>query len=210
MSAPSVDRVVPLSRFARRKEQTRADLLAAAKHVFAAKGFHQTKISDIAESADLGVGTVYLHYDSKDALFLALVRETAEALKVRIDAVKFSVTSPLERAQVSCAALFRFADENRETFKILFGEGVFNQAIRAAQDVFVADIAENLRAGIRDGVFADYPPAVVVHGVIGLLTEVVSWWITQEDVSLDEAVEATNRLLATGMVLQRPTATEKE
>jgi AcrR family transcriptional regulator len=193
---------VQLTRFARRKEQTRRELLAAAKRVFSAKGYHQAKISDIAAGADVGVGTFYLHYDGKEALFLALVDQTAHELKARIDAAKTAVESPAEQSRVACEALFRFADENRETFRILFGEGVFNQAIRTAQQVFAADIAANVTAGIAAGIFAPHPPQVVVHAVIGLLTQVVSWWITQDEITLDEAVETANALIASGLFLR--------
>ena len=194
---------IQIGRAARRKEQTRRDLLDAAKRVFATRGYHQAKISDIAAAADVGVGTVYLHYDGKEALFLALVDATAHELKACIDAAKARASSPIEQSRLGCEALFRFAAENRETFRILFGEGVFNQAIRSAQQVFAADIAQNVTAGIRDGIFAPHPPEVVVHAVIGLLTEVVSWWITQDEISLEEAVETTNGLIASGLVLQR-------
>jgi AcrR family transcriptional regulator len=201
MSSGSALRLAPETRSARRRERTKGDLLAAAKAVFAAKGYHQAKISDIAEEADVGVGTVYLHYDGKEALFLELVAETIRRLKERVDAAKAAAGGdPVDQARVSCEALFRFAQENRETFRIVFGEGVFNKAIAGAQRVFLIDIADNVSAGMRQGVFASYPTALVAQAVVGLLTQVVSWWITQDEVSLEEAVEASNRFIAQGML----------
>ena len=190
------------TRFARRRERTRRELVAAAQRVFAARGYHQAKISDIAEEADVGVGTFYLHYESKEAVFLQLVDDTAARLKDAIDSAKAAVTDPVEVVRVSCEVLFRFAAENRDTFRILFGEGGFNQAIQSAQRIFTEDVAENLAAGMRSGRFATYPAALVTHTVLGLLTQVVSWWITQDDVSIDEAVEATNRFIASGLLPQ--------
>jgi AcrR family transcriptional regulator len=194
-----------LSRAGRRRAQTRRDLLAAAKTVFAARGYHQAKISEIAAEADVGVGTFYLHYDGKDALFLELVEDTARRLKERIDTAQAAVPHPAERARVSCEVLFRFAQENRETFRILFGEGVFNSAITASQRVFLSDIADNIAAGTRAGVFAPYPITLITHAAVGLLTQVVSWWISQDDVSLEEAVEATNRFIAQGLSAREAT-----
>ena len=188
-----------LTRAGRRRLQTRRDLLAAAKTVFAARGYHQAKISEIAAAADVGVGTFYLHYDGKDALFVELVEDTAHRLKKRVDAAKATATDPLERARVSCEILFRFAQENRETFRILFGEGAFNSAITASQHVFLSDVAENIAAGVRAGAFAPYPITLIAHATVGLLTQVVSWWIGQDEVSLEEAVEATNRFIAQGL-----------
>ena len=195
----------PLNRTARRREQTQRDLLGAAKRVFASKGYFQTKVSDIAADADVGVGTFYLHYDGKEALFAKLVDQTARQLKARIDTAKARVTNPAEQARVSCEEFFRFARDNRETFRILFGQDTFNQTIRNAQDIFIADIAESITAGIRQGVFAAYPPAVIAQAVIGVLTQVVSWWITNEEVRLEEVVEATNRFIASGLVAHAST-----
>jgi AcrR family transcriptional regulator len=200
--------VVPLSRFARRREQTRRDLLAAAKKVFALRGYHQTKVSDIAAEADVGVGTFYLHYEGKEALFLELVRETAEQLKEKTDAAKTRATDPAQLVRISCAEIFRFAQDNRETFRILFGEGTFNNAIADAQAIFIADVAENIQAGVREGSFTPFPPAVIAQAVIGLVTQVVSWWIGQDqdqhDVSLDDVVDATNRFIANGLLARVP------
>ena len=204
MSRTSESKLVPLSRFARRRERTRADLLDAAKRVLGSRGYHQTKISDIAAAADVGVGTFYLHYDGKEAVFLELVQETTQRLKATLDAAKDRSDDPAERARLSCAEIFRFAQDNRETFRILFGEGIFNEAIGRAQAIFVADVAENLRAGVCSGVFTPYPPAVIAQALIGMLTQVVSWWITQDVVSLDEVVETTNRFIMSGLSRETP------
>src|SRR5881398_1045304 len=78
-------RVAPANRVERRRERTRRDLLAAAVRVLARKGLHDTKVADIAAAADIGVGTFYLHFPTKDALFDAVVEETVARLKATID-----------------------------------------------------------------------------------------------------------------------------
>jgi AcrR family transcriptional regulator len=200
MSLGSATAVAPATRATRRRQRTKRELLSAAKAVFAARGYHQTKISDIAEEADVGVGTVYLHYDGKEALFLELVEDTTRELKERVDLAKAAAGNPVDQARVSCETFFRFAQENQETFRIVFGEGVFNSTIAAAQKVFLADVAQSMTAGMRQGVFAPYPTALIAQAVVGLLTQVVSWWITQDEVSLEEAIEATNRFIAHGIL----------
>ena len=54
------------------KSLRRDAILAAAKKVFAKKGFHATTMADIAKAARLSYGSVYWYFDSKDALFHAL------------------------------------------------------------------------------------------------------------------------------------------
>jgi len=60
-------------------ERTRADLLAAARRVFAAKGYEGAAVGDIAAEAGYTKGALYSNFDSKEAIFLEIARElTAE------------------------------------------------------------------------------------------------------------------------------------
>jgi AcrR family transcriptional regulator len=63
-------------RWHRRKDARPAELIAAALDVFVEKGFAATKLETVAQRAGVTKGTVYLYFDSKDALFKAVVRET--------------------------------------------------------------------------------------------------------------------------------------
>src|SRR5574342_1425818 len=95
------------NRFDRRRERTRRQLLAAATRILAAKGLHDTKISDIAAAADVGVGTFYLHFPDKEALFDAVVDDTITRLKATIDAARQAETSPIAAVRASNVAFFR-------------------------------------------------------------------------------------------------------
>lgn len=55
--------------------RTRADLLAAARRVFLARGFHAATLEEIAERAGYTKGAVYSNFAGKDDLFLALLDE---------------------------------------------------------------------------------------------------------------------------------------
>ena len=57
------------------KEQRKASILRAAEKVFATKGAALVTMDDIAHEADLGKGTLYLYFDSKENLFKAVVRQ---------------------------------------------------------------------------------------------------------------------------------------
>lgn len=59
----------------RRKEARPAELVAAALDLFVEKGFAATRLEDVAAHAGVSKGTLYLYFDSKEALFKAVVRE---------------------------------------------------------------------------------------------------------------------------------------
>ena len=59
----------------RRKEARPAELTAAALELFVEKGFVGTRLDDVAARAGVSKGTLYLYFDSKEALFKAVIRE---------------------------------------------------------------------------------------------------------------------------------------
>src|SRR5690606_1495405 len=59
----------------------REQILKAAAHLFARQGYHVTTVSDIAKEAQVAQGTVYLYFESKNAVFEALVDETLDLFK---------------------------------------------------------------------------------------------------------------------------------
>lgn len=59
----------------RRKEARPSELTAAALNLFVEKGFAATRLEDVAQHAGVSKGTLYLYFDSKEALFKAVIQE---------------------------------------------------------------------------------------------------------------------------------------
>jgi AcrR family transcriptional regulator len=183
------------NRFQRRRSRTRREILAAATKVLAEKGLERTKISDIAAAADVGVGTFYLHFPTKTDLFHALVEETAQRLKETVDAARLKARGAVERMQAADAAFCRFAHDNRAVFKIVFGHAAaYNDVIRQAQARFAADIEATIVEGTASGVFSPLPPAVVAQALVGMATQVLSWWVEHETVPIETLHETLSTM----------------
>ncbi|GAA4778746.1 hypothetical protein GCM10023200_09730 [Actinomycetospora chlora] len=69
----------PLGRRAATKARTRESLLDAARRVFAERGYGPASVEEIARTAGVSVGSVYVHFASKEALFTALVEAQTSA-----------------------------------------------------------------------------------------------------------------------------------
>jgi AcrR family transcriptional regulator len=65
----------------------RRAILDAAEHVFGARGFAKAKVTEIAERAGLAAGTLYNYFDSKAAIFRALLDERGDELSARLDPI---------------------------------------------------------------------------------------------------------------------------
>src|SRR2546427_4117215 len=200
-SASTVAAAVRASnRFERRRGRTRPERLGAGTRVLAEKGPDRTKVTDIAAAADVGVGTFYLHFPDKEALFDAVVEETVRRLKATVDAAREKARGPLAKIQASNVAFFRFARDNREVFKIVFGHAAaYNDLIRRAQALFIADIEKTVREGIASGEFAALPPALVAQAVVGMATQMISWWTEHESVPIETLIETTTSLALHGI-----------
>jgi len=191
MSTASAQRMAPANRFERRKQRTRQDILRAAEKVLADKGLFDAKIADIAEAADIGVGTVYLHFETKEALTEAVVEDTVTRLKDTIDRARAQVDSVIEQVRVSTRALCRFAHANRAVFRVVFGRGgAYHDIVQRAQAMFAADIERTLTEGVAQGVFRVTSPALAAQALVGMSTQLLAWWAEQDTASIDE-VEAT-------------------
>jgi len=83
-----------VDRGTRRRERTRASLLEGARRVIADKGFDAATISEITRAADVGFGSFYNHFRSKDELLRVLVTDAVDAHGRAIDALMADETDP--------------------------------------------------------------------------------------------------------------------
>ncbi len=81
----------------RLKDERREGILRAALAVFAGKGLAAAKISDVARAAGLSHGLVYHYFESKEAIYAALVEELFARVSADLDAIAGAGGGPLAR-----------------------------------------------------------------------------------------------------------------
>ena len=72
---------VAMGRRERKKLQSKQTIMAAAVKKFMAKGVRETSIADIMSEAELGIGTFYNYFESKESLLLCLLDQIVEETK---------------------------------------------------------------------------------------------------------------------------------
>src|ERR1019366_9692309 len=98
----------------RRRAETRAKLMAAASALFARQGVDNTRIQEITDEADVGFGSFYNHFDSKDAIVAAVAHEAAAAMGAAIDVAAERLDDPAEVVTRAHRSLVRRAAEDPE------------------------------------------------------------------------------------------------
>lgn len=103
----------------REKEARKRQILTAARRLLFKKGIQSTSINQIARTAELGVGTIYFYYQSKEEIFYSLQEEGLDILFDQIDAIGQTDASPEEKLRATGAAYLRFSSDHRNYFDII-------------------------------------------------------------------------------------------
>ena len=113
------------------KEFRTAELLEAARRLFAEKGFHATTVEDIAAAAGVAKGTVYLYYKSKHDVYWAALERGITELQSEIQTRLEAQQTPEDKVRTFIAIKIRYFETNRDFFRIYFselGSGLSNPA----------------------------------------------------------------------------------
>ena len=86
----------PEGRVARRQRRNREALIQAARVIMSEKGVDGATMLEIAEAADVGAGTVYNYFKSKDELAIAVLEEMMHDLAQRIEKVTDTFDDPAQ------------------------------------------------------------------------------------------------------------------
>lgn len=160
------------SRNERRRQETRARLIDAARRVMADKGIEATTIRDITGAADVGFGSFYNHFDSKEAIVAEAVREILTRLGETIDAFNEQLDDPLEIMAAGIGNYVLMARTEPVLSQFLVQVGSFDPSVGRN---ITARMERDLRRGIDRGCFRapDVPAlsAMVVGALFGFMRE---------------------------------------
>jgi AcrR family transcriptional regulator len=135
----------PPTRGARRRAETRARLLEAATTLFARQGVEATAINAITERADVGFGSFYNHFTSKQEIVEIILSESLEAQGNIVDAL----TEPLEDPAEVVAVAHRYFVRQAATDPVL---GWLLVRLDASHRVMIRALSERARRDIDRGI----------------------------------------------------------
>ena len=184
------------SRLDRRKARTRQALIDAAVRLIAEGRGDRASIAEITEEADIGFGSFYNHFDSKEQLFQTASQEVLERWGQMIDRATADITDPAERFAVGMRISGRLGWTHPDIAGFLTGAGLDaldipgGLAPRALRDI---------RAGQAAGRFTVPDPEIalsaVAGGLIGLLRICQQHPDRVTETTVDQLAEAELRLL---------------
>ena len=168
----------------------RDDIMVAAKKVFARNGFHGTTIADVATEAQLPFESVYQYFDSKDALFGALIAAEGYALRTRVaialaeSGQRFGYAEAPFRATLQ--AIFEFFDSDRASTKLLFRDAFaqdkrFDKQLGGIYERWIDDIESLILAAQKRGEVVGAPSRLVAFTLSALIGDIAHRRLTTDD-----------------------------
>lgn len=109
----------PRKKLTLRGQKTRAELLEAAELVFGERGFEHTSISEITRRAGVALGTFYVYFPHKQAIFVELVDELGQRLREALREGVKGHSTRLEIERAGFRAFFVFAARHRNLYRIV-------------------------------------------------------------------------------------------
>ena len=141
-------------------ERRKEEILAAARRIFAKHGYRRTTIDQVTAYLGVGKGTVYRYFNDKKALFLAVFEQGMGELRQAIRSNVEPVVNPKDKVCAAIRTYFEFFETNRGLIEILMQvrsefKDDYRRVSLALYEDYIVKIQQNLREGIRTGVFRE-------------------------------------------------------
>jgi AcrR family transcriptional regulator len=197
------DVTAPAHRGARlSRDARRAQLLVAARDVFAAQGYHAAAMDDIAEKAGVSKPVLYQHFPGKLELYRALLTTYADELVERVETSIGATADNEQRVHAAVSAYFDFVAGEGQAYRLVFGTDLRSEPEAAAVvDSALSRCIDKIADVVTADAGLDTPRArLLAVGLVGLSRVTAQYWLeSDQDVPRDEAVALMSSLAWRGL-----------
>ena len=166
-----------------RRADKRNLITDAAVEVFAEKGFHLARVSDIAQRAGIADGTIYLYFKNKEDLLLSIFEEKMDQLLSGLGQTLENVDDPVERIRAFARFHFNQVRTNRSAAEVLQVElRLSNKFLKEYRPeklwAYLGVFGQIVREGQTQGLFReDIDPFITSWAFFGAMDELAMQWV---------------------------------
>ena len=184
----------------RRHEEKYQRILSASMEVFARKGFAESKISEIAQVAGVGDGTIYLYFKNKDDLLISLFESKLEEINAGLRDALVGITAP--KAQLKAIIDFHLglALNSVElaalvTIELRRSQKFMKEYAKEQLAEYLDQWNTVLEAGQKSGDFrTDFSTNIFKFIMFGSIDHVIGLWVSNPNRSRDDLLEVGRQL----------------
>ncbi|HEY3909750.1 MAG TPA: TetR/AcrR family transcriptional regulator [Stellaceae bacterium] len=186
------------------------EIVSAAAKVFRTKGYHAATVRDIAEAVGILKGSLYHHFESKEALLYLVVKEPIAQMFQTISAIADADLTPTEKLRRAILAHLEAFDRHYPHLFVYLREREsvkqrFREMIGFSPKDYERCWQQILRAGVENGEFrSDLDLEVTSYGLLGMLNWAYKWYDPQGRLSIQEVAEQFTALALGGLAAAQP------
>ncbi len=181
--------------------ERRQQLLDVALAAFGQAGFHHTSMNDLADAAGVTKPVLYQHFGSKRELYLEVLREVGGRLIDSVGKAIAGAEGPRQQVEAGFLAYFRWADQDRNGFRVLFAgdtrrDPEFLAELGRVETQFAESIAELI---VVEGMTHERR-LVLAYGIVGITETTCRHWEAADlDLSADDLAQGAADLAWAGL-----------
>jgi AcrR family transcriptional regulator len=187
------------------KQANRAAILDAAREVFSDLGYGAATVRDIVRRTDLATGTFYNYFPDKEAVFRALLEESAREARVRVRAARRSAGDVDGFVREGYRAYFEFLANDRTSFEIMRRNAGTIRALfeTPALGAGTDELEADLRAAVEAGVVPDHDARYMAAAMVGAGFEIAVRMLEADPPDVEGAVDFATSLFVGGLTRVR-------
>jgi len=187
-----------------RGERTLRKILDAARDEFGERGFNDSSIVAITQRAGVALGTFYTYFDSKEAVFHALVRDMSAQVRDRVAPAFKGATDAIDGERRALESFLEFARTHRHVYRIIDeAEFVESAAYREHYETTASRIASRLIAardkGELSNTYSDEEIDILSWGIMGANVFLGLRYAVWSSADPKQVADVTSRLLRSGL-----------
>ncbi len=170
------------SRREREQQMRRELILTSAQKLFEKKGYELTTVDEIAAEAELGKGTIYSYFKSKDEIYIAILEKGLDILRERMNKAEAGKKTAIETLYALYDTFIEYHQEKRgfiETLfvqvdeQILFHLGDLVRGLKNKSSEWVELVSRVLQKGIDNGEFVRFDVDKMSKTIIGMILGII-------------------------------------
>jgi TetR/AcrR family transcriptional regulator, cholesterol catabolism regulator len=164
-----------------RRQAVREHILQTAADLFRERGYRATTLDHIAARLGMSKASLYKSFHAKEEMLAVISRRTIETFTRELALVLRSNLTPEEKLRRVVRDHVRFVIANRSFLTVFFSEEAnlparLARALAQQKDRYDKGIESLVVDGVKQGVFRDVAPRLVVFGLLGMLNWVYKWY----------------------------------
>lgn len=177
-----------LERKEREFNMRRADILEKAEKIFAAKGFHNVTMAEIAGASGFSIGSLYQFFEGKENLYATMISDKLDMMYAEVRAATNTAENIIDKIEKLIEAHLQFIEKNTD-FCRLFVKGesaALTETMTSLRQKLIDDyfkhitfIENLLRNGIKKGLLRALPPHDMAQSLFSLIRASSLEWMLE-------------------------------